>query len=207
MNAVRESSRHMMKANKRHMKAMLRILKYCVGTKEEGLMLKPNNKWDGRNDFKFTIMGKSDSDYAKDKTRRSVNGWLTFLNESPISFKSKMMPIVALSVTKAELFAAVLCAQDMMFEMRVLNGMGLKVNLPMTLYVDNKGAKDLCNNWSIGGRTRHIEVKQYFLRELKEAGIIHVVWEPGEEMTSDIFTKNLGGSAFEKHKSKFVSIG
>jgi hypothetical protein len=31
---------------------------------------------------------------------------------------SKMMPIVALSVTEAELFAAVMTAQDMLFIMR-----------------------------------------------------------------------------------------
>jgi hypothetical protein len=36
-----------------------------------------------------------------------------------------------------------------------------------------------------------IEVKQYFLRELKEQGIIKIIWRSGDEMTSDIFTKNL----------------
>jgi hypothetical protein len=39
----------------------------------------------------------------------------------------------------------------------------------MILEMDNKGAVDLINSFSIGGRTRHIDVKQYFLRELKEA--------------------------------------
>lgn len=74
----------------------------------------------------------------------------------------------------------------------------------MQLQVDNKGAKDLCNNWSVGGRTRHIQVKQYFLRELKEAGILEVTWTSGEDMTSDIFTKNVTGPIFEKHIPKFV---
>jgi hypothetical protein len=44
----------------------------------------------------------------------------------------------------------------------------------MILEIDNKGAVDLTNNWSVGGRTRHVEV-QYYLRELKEEGIIHTV--------------------------------
>ena len=44
MNAVREASRHMMKANERHMKAMMRIMKYCSSTGEEGLIMKPNKK-------------------------------------------------------------------------------------------------------------------------------------------------------------------
>eukprot|EP00957_Ditylum_brightwellii_P050948 3864186-Ditylum_brightwellii.AAC.1 len=63
-----------------------------------------------------------------------------------------------------------------------MNGMGLKVKLPMVLYMDNKGAKDFVNNWSIGGRSRHMEVKQYFLRELKEANIIICKWKKGKEM-------------------------
>jgi hypothetical protein len=51
----------------------------------------------------FEITGYSDSDWAKDPdTRRSVSGWSTFVFDSPILMKSKMIPIVALSVTEAE---------------------------------------------------------------------------------------------------------
>jgi hypothetical protein len=112
-----------------------------------------------------------------------------------------MMPIVALSVTEAELFAGVMCVQDMLFIMRVLNSLGLQVELPMILEIDNKGAKDLINNWSIGGRLRHVEVKQFFLRELKEQGLLKVNWLNSEDNTADIFTKNLGGPLFNKHAS------
>jgi hypothetical protein len=72
----------------------------------------------------------------------------------------------------------------------------------MILEVDNKGAVDFINGWSVSGRTRHIEVKQYFLRELKEQGIIKIVWKSGDEMTSDIFTKNLPPSLSEYHGHK-----
>ena len=192
-------------ATEAHLMAMRRIMKYCLSTANEGLTIAPKGQWDGSRDFLFEIEGRSDSEYAKDETWRSVNGWSTFLHSSPISYRSKMMPIVALSVTEAELFAAVQCAQDMLFIMRVLNSLGLRVRLPMLLYVDNKGAKDICNGWSIGGRTRHIEVKQYFLRDLKEAGLISVVWQAGHDMPSDLFTKNLSGPLFLKHKRMFVS--
>ena len=73
----------------------------------------------------------------------------------------------------------------------------------MILEIDNCGAFDFINGWSVSGRCRHIEVKQYFLRELKEAGIIKMKWTKGEEMTSDIFTKNLSVAPFEKHGSRF----
>ena len=49
---------------------------------------------------------------------------------------SKMMPIFALSTTEAELYSAVLIAQDMMFVYHVLLGMELQVQLPIILYCD-----------------------------------------------------------------------
>ena len=79
--------------------------------------------------------------------------------------------------------------------------MGLKVKKPMLSHVDNKGTKDLANNWSCGGRTRHVQVRQFFLRELKEQSLIHTVWKSGEENESDLFTKNLGGAKYDKHTS------
>jgi hypothetical protein len=72
--------------------------------------------------------------------------WMVnLLFDSPISMKSKMMPVAALSVTEARLFATTCCAQDMLFGMRVLESMGLKVKKPMVLNVDNKGAKGICD--------------------------------------------------------------
>eukprot|EP00957_Ditylum_brightwellii_P142528 10859033-Ditylum_brightwellii.AAC.1 len=116
-----------------------------------------------------------------------------------------MMTIIALSVTEAELFAAVQCVQDMLFAMRVLNAMQFQVKLPMTLYIDNKGVKDSDNNWLIGGRMRHVKVKQYFLQELKEVGLIEIKWKRGEDIRSDIFTKNCNGTTFKRHIPKFVA--
>jgi hypothetical protein len=89
----------------------------------------------------------------------------------------------------------------MLFAMRVVELMGLKVKKPVILEIDNKGAVDLTHNWSVGGRTRHVEVRQYFLRDLKEDGIIWSKWIPGDSNSSDLFTKNLGGPLFEKHLS------
>jgi hypothetical protein len=73
-------------------------------------------------------------------------------------FKSLTQKSVTLSVCEAEQTAGVLCTQDMLYVKNVLESMGLKVKLPMCLEIDNKGAVDLANNWSIGGYTRHVDV-------------------------------------------------
>ena len=120
------------------------------------------------------------------------------MNGAPVMFKSATQKHVALSVTEAELYAAVLCAQDMIYVMNVLRTIGLEVELPMVLEMDNKGAVDLIHNWSVGGRTRHIDVRQCYLRELKEDGTVIVKWLSGDTNDSDMHTKNLGETLFEK---------
>lgn len=204
-NSVRDLSRHMSKVAQEHVDAMHRVMSNCAAYPERGWNLKPERKWDGKDrDFKFVINGRSDSDYASCKaTRRSVSGWAVYLEGAPISAKSSMQKTVALSVTEAELMAAVSCAQDMMYAKRILESLGLQVQLPMILEIDNKGTVDLINNWSVGGRTRHVETRQLFLRGLKEQGIFTVQWIAGAENEVDIFTKNLPNKLFEKHRVMF----
>ena len=117
--------------------------------------------------------------------------------------KSAMQRIVAISVTEAELFAMTQCVQDMMFAMRIMNSLGLKVQLPMIIEVDNKGAVDIANNWSVGGRTKHVDTKQFFVRQLKEEGLIKVQWIAGKDNDADLYTKNLPGPDFRRHASVY----
>eukprot|EP01082_Thalassiosira_pseudonana_P005580 g5185.t1 g5185 contig19:116136-117317(-) len=124
-------------------------------------------------DFKWTISGRSDSNYAADiDDRRSVTGCHTFLNGAPVMFRSATQRFVTLSVTEAESAAGVTEAQDMLYAYNIIKSLGLKVELPMILEMDNKGAVDLANSWRIGGRTRHIDVRMHFLRELKSQGLL-----------------------------------
>ena len=47
--------------------------------------------------------------------------------------------------------------------MRIIESIGLRVKKPMILEIDNKGAVDIAHNSSVGGRTRHLGVREYFL--------------------------------------------
>ena len=126
------------------------------------------------------------------------------LEGSPIIFRSSTQNHVALSVTEAELYAGVSTAQDMLYTKNVLESLGLRVELPMILEMDNMGAVHLANNWSVSGRTRHIDVRQCFLQELKEEGILIVKWTPGATNAADIFATNLDGPLFEEFTQVFV---
>ncbi len=113
--------------------------------------------------------------------------------------KSSSQKVVTLSVTEAELYAATSCAQDMLFVWRMMQAMQLRVKLPMILQCDNKGTIDLSKNWSTGGRTRHVDVRMYMLRDLNEQKIIQMEWVDGNENSADLGTKNLDTASHKKH--------
>jgi hypothetical protein len=52
-----------------HLKEMYCAMKYCVGTPNRELFLKPTMKWNKDPNFEFEIRGRSDSDFAKDPER------------------------------------------------------------------------------------------------------------------------------------------
>jgi hypothetical protein len=112
-NSVCELSRFTSRAQESHIKAIKRLMDYCWGTKNRGLIIKQSGKWTGKVDGrKFVIKGMSDSDYAKDlDTRRSVSGYSVFLNGAPFAMKRKMQDVVTLSISEAELIAATHCIQ------------------------------------------------------------------------------------------------
>ena len=172
-------------------------MNYCVWSKSQLLFLKSTLK---DKSFEFVIHSLSDSDYMKNPyNKRSISGIRVFLEGYPIMFKNRKQKFVYLWLRGAELHAGVTCALDVLYAMKELQTLVLNVTSPMLLEMNNRGAVDSANTWSIGEHTRHIHIKQCFLCELKEKGLFHIEPIPGDENDADHFTKNLPGPAFEKH--------
>jgi Reverse transcriptase (RNA-dependent DNA polymerase) len=91
-NTVRELSKCMDAATTLAMKELKRVIQFVITTKDFGLLIEPkfvNNKW------KMTVC--TDSDWAGDKdTRQSVTGFVIFLLNVPIFWKSRAQKAVAL---------------------------------------------------------------------------------------------------------------
>jgi hypothetical protein len=203
-NAVRDLSRYNTNGSEDHINAMHRAMRYALSTPNRGLLLSPSSTWDGNPSYAFKIHGAADASYKPYvDCGQSVSGFAVFLEDAPITEKSNIQQCTTLSVTEAELVSGSQCAQEMLFAMRVLESMGLTVQKPMLLYMDNKGAVDYVNNWSTGGRMRHVVIRLNFMRELKERNLVKVVWCKSEEMPADLFTKNLSGPLFNKHTKLF----
>ena len=99
-----------------------------------------------------------------------VSGGRVFVNNVPISFRSITQKFVTLSVTEAKIAAGVMVAQDMLYVYHLLESLELEVELPIVLEMDISCALDIAKSWSVGGRTHHVDVRNYFLQELKDLG-------------------------------------
>ena len=206
LNQTRSLARYLKGPTMTHYKAMLRCMQYCVTTSKRGLSINPNIQWDGSKDYEFCIEGYSDAAYNScPDTSSGVSGCTTTFIGVPVITRSSTQRTAKLSVCEAELDSAVETVQDMLFTRNIVESMELKVKLPMILHTDNKGVEEIVNGWTVGGRTRHIRTKHTFLRELKEQGILRVIHTKGEEMRSDLFTKNLPGHLFDRHIKHYVT--
>ena len=188
-----------------HKKVVHKMIKHVIHTKNRGPNLKPTLLFNHRN-AKFIIKGKMDRNYATNpETRKSVSVFEVTLNGAPVVMRSVGQKIISLSVTEAEILVLTLGMQEMIHVMRFLESMGLCAENPMCLESDNKGSIDVCNNGSINGQTKHMDVRNYFLRKLKENGVLEFRWIPGEMNSVDLFTKNLPNQEFAKHAGSYCT--
>lgn len=77
----------------------------------------------------------------------------------------------------------------------------------MILQADNQGAIHLANNASSGGRTKHIDTRVHFVRDLIQGDepMLKTEYVNTEENGSDTFTKNTDNGTFWKHTSKYMT--
>ena len=199
-NCVRELSKVMDGANKAHQKALFRAIKFVEQTQERKLVLSPMCE-----NFQWEIKAYSDSDFAGDsETRKSVSGYIIYLNGAAIAWRSKGQKSVSLSSTEAEYMAISEVAMEILYIVGILKFLDVKLSFPIEVNVDNIGAVYLSKNATTGNRTKHIDTRYHFVREYIEDGIVKVIFVRSEDNDADIFTKNLNGETFEKHS---ISIG
>jgi hypothetical protein len=153
----------------------------------------------------FTLERISESEYAVDTdTRISVYGYIIYFCGAPISWKSKYGKSVKLSSTYAEYFALSEVAKEVIFVKQVVDAMGYKISFPIMIKVDIVGAIYLENNHTTSQRTKHIDIRQHFVREFVEDGILKVIFVKSEDNDADIFTKNTTEILFHKYAKKNV---
>ena len=146
----------------------------------------------------------SDSDFANDKdTRYSAYGYIIFCG-IPVAWKSKSMKSVVLSPTEAEYVAVSEVVKEIKFLLQMLRSMEIKVPLPIKVQVDNVGEIWLANNSSVSERTKHVDLRAHFVRDMIKDEVIEINFVKSAENDSDIMTKNQQGQHYMYANSKLV---
>ncbi|KAM1556843.1 hypothetical protein PS2_040150 [Malus domestica] len=184
-------SRYMERPTEVHMQAVKRVLRYIKGTTDLGILYKEGGTEE--------VIGYTDSDYAGDQDdRKSTSGYVFIISSGAVSWSSKKQPVVTLSTTEAEFIAAASGACQVIWLRRILKSLNQEQNGPTLVYCDNVSTIKLSRNPVMHGRSKHIDVRFHFLRDLVKGRDLELVQCSTLEQIADIFTKPLKGDAFLK---------
>jgi hypothetical protein len=199
--AIGVLGRHAANPGEEHQRALDRVFRYLEGTKDWRLVYQRGMHDD------LTLGGFVDADWANELSdRSSTSGYVYNLAGGAISWSSKKQTSIALSSTEAEYIAGAHAAKEVVWLRRLLTELGLSLNGPTTLLMDNQSAMKIAKNPQFHDRTKHIEVRYHYLRRKVEDEEIELEYVPTGEQVADIMTKGLTG---EKHLkfSKDMGIG
>jgi transposase InsO family protein len=182
-HAVSMVSRYMANPGKEHWQAVKWLLRYLRGTLDVGLMF----KWEKSSEPH--VSGYVDSDYAGDlDRRRSTTGYVFTLAHGPISWRSMLQPTVALSTTEAEYMAVTEAVKEALWLQGLVGDLGFSQE-HVNVYCDSQSAIHLAKNQVHHARTKHIDIRFHFIREVIGNGEISLQKVDTKENPADMLTK------------------
>ena len=171
-----------------HLNRALYICRYLQGTKNYRLTYE-GNPGSG-------ILATTDSDWASDPAgRRSQTGYFITLAGGAISWVSRAQKTVALSSTEAEYMALSDCSRQVVWMHTLLGELGYNLK-PIPICGDNQGSIFIASNPVTEKRSKHIDIRFHYIREVIERGLAEVYFVDGDNNPADLLTKNLGSVKF-----------
>nr|GEW57133.1 hypothetical protein [Tanacetum cinerariifolium] len=128
-----------------------------------------------------------DFDYAMG---RSITRYGFMILGCAGSLKANLQHMEALSTTEAEYMALTEAVKEAIWLRGLLKELGVELN-KVTVNCDNQGAIHLSRNHVFLERTKHINVRYHFIREVLEAKTVEVLNVGTEHNAADAFTKLL----------------
>lgn len=195
LNAVSILSRFMHCPNETHMRAAKRVIRYIKGTWNYGV------KFLKHREFKLT--GFSDSDWGGSiDDMKSTSGYCFSLGSGMFSWSSKKQETVAQSTAEAEFIAATGAVNQALWLRKILTDLSLEQKQNTEIFVDNQAAIAISNNPVFHGKSKHFNIKLFFVREVQKSGDVTLCYCKTEDQVADIFTKPLPLSKFENFRKK-----
>jgi hypothetical protein len=188
--AVGALSQFMANPSAAHETAIKRVLRYLKGTAACGLKLGKCPE--------ACLSAYSDSDHAADiNTRKSVSGYAVLYGNGAVIWSSKKQNCVSISSTEAEYVAASEATMDLAWIRQLLADLQMPPGGPTKLYIDNESAVKLAVNPVYHSRTKHIDVRYHFIRDMVEKKQVEPARVDTKDNIADSLTKPVPKDKFE----------
>lgn len=170
-----------------------RVLRYLKGTKDLRLHL-----GSGAGGLECFV----DADWASvEGDRKSNSGFLIKYGGGLVNWGTRKQSCVALSSTEAEFIALAEGCQELLWHLKLSSDVNEKHLDPIPVWEDNQSCIKLVESDRIGKRSKHIDTKHAFTKDLKQREVIDLKYMPTSEMQADIMTKPLERVKLEGHRS------
>jgi hypothetical protein len=182
-----------------HYGAAKRLLRYIKGTRSLGITYRAQSeRLVGPMDSNF-FFGFSDATFANADDRKSISGYVFLSNGGAITWGSKKQNTIALSTTEAEYVTLSEAAREATWLRHLYGELGFIQREPILLLGDNDGSIAMAKNPQFHKRTKHVDLRWHWVRELVNDGLINIVDCRDPQQTADIFTKQVPRIKFSRH--------
>ena len=150
-------------------------------------------------------IGFSDSDWGSDFShRRSISGMIIIMSGAAVIYKTEYQRAVALSSTEVEFVSAVDTGKQLLYVRSILSDLGLALDAPTGLMVDNTGAIFMIQAQAPTKRTRHVDIKYFALLHWSETQQLQALPIRTNQNISDSMTKSTGRIKFHQHADVYM---
>ncbi|XP_058198509.1 secreted RxLR effector protein 161-like [Rhododendron vialii] len=181
-------ARYQSDSKESHLIAVKRIIRYVTGTSTLGLWYPKGTNVDLAAFFDVDWAGSADD------RKRTSSGCFN-LGNCLVAWHSKKQNCVSLSTAEEEYIAARSCCTQLLWMKQMLQDYGLSQGV-MTVFCDKTSAINISKNLVQHSRTKHIDIRHHFIRDLVEDGVVALEFIPTQGQKADIFTKPLDSLRF-----------
>ena len=188
--AVSALSQFMSSPKHIHWIAAKHILKYLKGTQDYGLRYTSGGG--------VLLHGFFDSDWAGSvQDQKSTSGFCFSMGSAMVSWSSRKQGSIALSIAKVEYVFASDASREAIWLRKLLSDLFASSLEPVIIHCDNQSYIKISENPVFHDRSKHMEMRYHYLRDMVYRIAISLQYIPTDEQTADVFTKPLSKTKFE----------
>jgi hypothetical protein len=173
--------------SKHHLKAQKHLLRYLKGTTNLGIIL--GGHYDPRDMGLYAVSNAAHGDVLG--TRYSTDGHVIYLADAPIFWKSKKMPLMLISSTKAEFCNLTPTGKSLDWVAEILKNLGCEQPTPLVIMTDSANARHIVLNPLRNARTRNINIRYKWIIDEQRKGVFTINHIAGKDTIADELTKPL----------------